>query len=355
MDRGALRELIRLVTRDPEDPEAWDRTLRMAARWGRELPEALEPLNRPERLLRLWRALPQARSLTALLPGALGVELWRGPASVPGSFWEETGRLGRGEDHAWDRVTGLPLAVWRPQDGAEMRLVPAGAAVLGAESARQVVEVGAFYLDRFPLDRGRFGSFLVHCRDEEAVAVALEDFRATARRLGPGHARLPAAPIRGPLAEAYAAWVGSRLPTSMEWEKAGRGTQGEALPWGRRATDASRANFDPFHPARRYPRSPRAPDRAADYLRPVGSYPAGRSPFGVEEMAGGVLEWTHAGFPERGWRELYGSAWIHRLDELHLARCHHPVAGALPPELLDRVDPRDQPLGLRLARSLPGA
>ncbi len=34
------------------------------------------------------------------------------------------------------------------------------------------------------------------------------------------------------------------------------------------------------------------PDRQADALLPVGSRPAGDSPFGLHDMAGGVAEWT---------------------------------------------------------------
>jgi len=218
-----------------------------------------------------------------------------------------------------DPLPSAPTPAPRPLLAPEVH-VPGGPFEMGSADAwaydnerpRHQVDVPAFFIDRHPVTNGQFLSFMDDdgyrnraswteagwaFRQEERLEHPLFWRRAAGgwerRRFGtwePLRLDEPVTHVSWHEAAAFARWAGRRLPTEAEWEKAAAATPAGTVrrfPWGDAPPDASRANLWPRggHPAA------------------VGTFPAGASAFGVEQMIGDVWEWTASDFqPYPGFR-----------------------------------------------------
>ena len=172
--------------------------------------------------------------------------------------------------------------------GAEsMVLVPAGPFVRGDnageadERPQQRLELPAFAIDRTEVTRGAYGECVAKGSCPPALAPG-----QTAEAAGRLPRELPVAQVSWHDAAAYCAFVGKRLPTEAEWEKAARGPSGRRYPWGEEFA-CSRGNFGNFAGDGRC-----AEEGAPGTLLPVASFPSGASPYGALDMAGNVWEWV---------------------------------------------------------------
>ena len=162
------------------------------------------------------------------------------------------------------------------KDGAPAVLIPAGTFTMGddEESPRREIYVDAFYLDKYEVTTARYALFM-----KSTGSLAPPDGWDELDLARGGE--LPVIGVDWRDADAYCRWTGKRLPTEAEWEKAARGTDGRAYPWGDQTPTPDRANFGNS-----------APNAYDGGLARVGTHEAGRSPYGVQDLAGNALEWV---------------------------------------------------------------
>ncbi len=187
-----------------------------------------------------------------------------------------------------EQNTNTPL----PSTIQDMVLIPAGEFQMGSndkdasddEQPVHTVYLDAFYMDKNPVTNAEFKKFLNANPDwcksplfKMNISKAFHngfylqhwhknDFPAD-------KADHPVVHVSWYAAMAYAEWVGKRLPTEAEWEKAARGGRsGSIYPWGN-AIKPQNANYD----------------ENMKGTTPIGNYPA--NDYGLYDMAGNVLEW----------------------------------------------------------------
>ncbi|MBD0267608.1 MAG: ergothioneine biosynthesis protein EgtB [Cyanobacteria bacterium Co-bin8] len=186
-----------------------------------------------------------------------------------------------------------------------------GCDAIDNEQPIQQVQIDAFWLDAYLVTVAEYRQFMQAGGYENSAWWSRE-----------GWAWLQANPVRQPLywsedsaceahpvcgvsgfeADAYARFVGKRLPTEAEWELAARSKphslDQSLYPWGEAWPTAHHCNHH----------------LQIGGTSPVGAYPAGSSAAGCYDLLGNVWEWTSSwfegysgfsAFPYRGYSEAY--------------------------------------------------
>ena len=114
-------------------------------------------------------------------------------------------------------------------------------------------------------------------------------------------AKLQNRPIDYQQAESYCRWHGGRLPSDAEWEFAARGVNGRPYPWGSATPGPGLLNACGSECKTWYGSTGlqsvfegvmyEGSDGYAG-TAPVGSFPAGGTPEGIQDLIGNVAEWT---------------------------------------------------------------
>jgi formylglycine-generating enzyme required for sulfatase activity len=178
--------------------------------------------------------------------------------------------------------------------------IPAGPFIIGSTQARvnelqratkngmfslecpqHELSLAEYYISRYPITNAEYQLFL-QANPTQPVPYRNDDYSAPynwepkTRSYPAGKADHPVVLVSWHDAQKYCRWLGVRLPTEAEWEKAARGTDGREWPWGNLWAE-ERCNWG---------------GNAWKGTSPVGKFsPQGDSPFGVGDLAGNVWEW----------------------------------------------------------------
>ena len=207
-----------------------------------------------------------------------------------------------------------------------MIFIPEGPFLMGQdgsapdEAPQRKINLPAYYIDRTEVTNAEFKEvFPGHTYPE-------------------GEGNFPVVGVSFTEALDYAGKVGKRLPTEAEWEKAARGEDGRAYPWGD-MFDKQLCNIN-----------------ESGFSRPlaVGSFPLGSSPYRVQDMAGNVHEWVdswYEAYPGNQqvtkdygqiYRVLRGGSYTTPRYDARCARRH-----------FDRIDAARKDYGFRCVMDLP--
>ena len=210
---------------------------------------------------------------------------------------------GPGKKASWDTRCDLPSAVgssFRVRVRADDRMIwiPAGPFLMGnngnepykptAELPQHSVYLSGYWIGKYEVTRGEYRRFMAATgRAAPRYWDAYQDWSSPYDD-GNGFTQTEDHPVVGVTwydAEAYCAWAGGHLPTEAQWEKAARwtGSYPNVYPWGN-AWDAEKCNNF-------YDHNPAGGGYERYQTAPVGSYPSGASPYGLQDMAGNVWEW----------------------------------------------------------------
>lgn len=155
-------------------------------------------------------------------------------------------------------------------------LIPAGVVAMGGvdDLPPRKVAVESFFMSETEVTNQQYQEFIAATRHAAPKDWTNGDFPV-------GAAMLPVTNVSWYDANDFCAWYGAkigatvRLPTEAEWMRAAQGDEHLPYPWGREWRDNVAAS-----------------KQTGGKIFPVKSFPAGRSPYGVYDLAGNVWEWT---------------------------------------------------------------
>ncbi len=176
----------------------------------------------------------------------------------------------------------LPKKMHPKISGLEFVMIPAGEFRYGEDKKK--IRMDEFWISRTPITNAQYQAFV------KTTGYSAPSHWSNGQ-IPKGKEQHPVVNVSWEDAQKFCSWAGVRLPGERQWEKAARGSDGRTYPWGEAAPDSRRCNFN---------------NQVGD-TTPVGSYPEGASPYGLQDMAGNVWEWCEDAYDSSS-RVLRGGA-----------------------------------------------
>lgn len=158
-------------------------------------------------------------------------------------------------------------------DGSALVYIPAGSFTMGYGGDAPVhnVSLDAYWIQQTKVTNQMYNQ----CVKAGACSSPTQELGGPVFT-NPSFASNPVVGVTWDQAQAYCTWVQGSLPTEAQWEKAARGANGNTYPWGNSEPSCDLLNFSNCY------------GRTTN----VDTYDAGKSPFGLYDMAGNVFEWV---------------------------------------------------------------
>ena len=161
----------------------------------------------------------------------------------------------------------------------------------GQKIERKKVHVDAFWIDRTEVTRAAFAAFIEATGYKTPYVMEAwaddQGWNWSGTTPPKGTEQHPVVLVSYYDADEYCRWAGKRLPTEAEWQLAALGptVDGRSYPWGKEY-DGARLNHGKMD-------EPNFDDTDGYlYTSPVGAFPAGRSPYGLDDAFGNAWEFT---------------------------------------------------------------
>ncbi len=195
---------------------------------------------------------------------------------------------------------GFPL--WKPQHHVTLSPYCIDKNEVTTEAYKECVGKGACKRAATTPDYPKLERTTPEQHEKEKKAFSEFCNFAAEGEIKPGREKHPVNCVTWEMADRFCKWKGGRLPTEAEWEFAARGADGRKFPWGDQAgADGKHMNaagkeymaWEKAHGVNTTESTMYDEDDGFPGTAPVGSFPAGTTKLGLNDMVGNVWEWTN--------------------------------------------------------------